>query len=253
MLNKILENSPQLSKLQVDHCVYAPSKASEVPAEPQRDLPKISLNITELELDLLGVNGVLESLFNPPSVNYTFGKPIEMLTLTNHLYRLPSPASSYSPALWKRTKVDYSSWKVKRILSKMHGVERLYLRTGGPVIPDPEVPFTFHFQTENLAPLKDVEELVFQCGAGDPDEVCVTLKGLEQEPTLFPLLRKIRLERCKTMAQLWEPLVETVRVREQIATVELVECEAAPGACLQLDDLLAGRRAHSRGSSDKEL
>ena len=241
MLDYVLEHSPRLSKLKVDHCVYTPSKDS---VESQRnDLPKVFLTITTLELDLLGINSILIPLAESSSIDYEFRDPIKMLTLVNHLYRLPTPASSYSPAFWKRMKVDYDSGKVKRILSKMRGVEQLYLRTGGRVNPDPKVPFIFSFQADNLAPLKEVQELIFQCADGCPDEVCVTLEGVRQDPNLFLRLRKIRLERCKTMTPVWEPLLETVRVRNFIVKVELVDCGVALGACPELEGLLAARRA----------
>ena len=241
MLDYILEHSPRLSKLEVDHCVYTPSTDS---AEPQQnDLPKVFLTITTLELDLLGVNSILIPLAESSSIDYEFRDPIKRVTLVNHLYRLPTPASRYSPAFWKRMKVDYDPGRVKKILSKMHGVEQLYLRTGGRVVPDPKVPFTFSFQADNLAPLKDVQELIFQCADGSLDEVCVTLEGVRQNPNLFPRLRKIRLERCKKMTAVWESLLETVRVRTCIVRVELVDCGVALGACPELDSLLTARRA----------
>ena len=242
IFKNILGRSPQLSKLKVDHCLSRDS--SKGSAEPQRkDLPKIALTITKLEMDLIGFHDVLSPLADPISVFYEFCKPIKKLTLINHLYRLPSPASGSSPSLWKQTKVEYDSRKVKKVLSKIHGVERLYLRAGSGATSDSEVPFTLSFQTDSLAPLKDVQELVLQCAAGRPDEVRVTLEGLQQDANLFPRLRGIRLERCKTMTPVWETLLETVRVRQCISKVELVECGVVPGACHELDGLLAARRA----------
>ena len=233
MIENILKRSPQLSKLKVDDCVYISSKHSY---EPQRrDVPTVFPTITVLELDLLGVNGTLETLAKPAYVDFEFRK-IKELTLTNHLYRDPS-------SLWKGTKVEYDSWRVKRILSKMHGVEQLHLRIGRRVIPDLDVPFTLSFQTDNLAPLKEVEELVLQCAARSSDELRVTLEGVQRDPNLFPLLRKIRLERCKTMTLAWEPLLETVRAREGVTKVELVDCGGGPEACPELDDLLVARGA----------
>ena len=239
MLRCVLERSPQLSNLKVDHCMYIPRDC----AEPARGrLPNIFLAITNLELDLTGVNTILSPLSDPSLFDYEFRKPIKKLTLTHYLYRIPSPTSSgFTPSCWESTKIEYPSWKVKRILSRTHGVETLYLCTGGGAIRDSDVPFTYRFPTDNRAPLKDVEELVLQCAAGSPDEVRVTLEGLQKDPRLFPLSRKIRLKKCK-MTPVWETLLDTVRSRKRIARVELVECDAVLGACLQLDDLLAARR-----------
>ena len=144
-LQYILECSPQLSKLKVDHCLAREHRDDS--DGPQRgDLPKISLTITKLELDLIGFHGVLIPLANPVSVVYNFCKPIKKLTLINYLYRPPSPPPSYSSSLWEQRKVKCDSRKVKKVLSKMHGVERLYLRTGSGAIPDSKVPLTFSFK-----------------------------------------------------------------------------------------------------------
>ena len=245
IFESILERSPQLSKLKVDYCLSRDSdEDSEDSDEAQgEDLPRIALIITKLELDLIGFHGVLSPLADPVSVIYEFCKSIKKLTLINHLYRLPSRASSYSPSLWEQTSVEFNSRKVRKVLSKIHGVKRLYLRAGSGAIPDSEVQFDFTFQTDSLAPLEDVQELVLQCAAECPDEVRVTLEGLQQDANLFPRLREIRLERCKTMTPVWETLLETVRVRKCISQVELVGCEVVPGARQKLDDLLAARRA----------
>jgi len=241
VLDDVLERSPQLSTLKIDHCIY--KYRTESIQRPRRDLPILFLAITTLELDLIGINTILENLVNSLYLDYEFREPIKKLTLTNHLYRVPSPTpSGYMPDKWGSTKVEYGSWKAKSLLSKIHGVERLYLRTGGGAILDSEVPFTFRFQTDNLAPLRDVEELVLQCAAGCADEVRVTLEGLQQDGNLFPRLRKIRLERCKTMTSVWEQLMQTVRVRKRIEKVEFMECAVVPEARAQLDDLLAARR-----------
>ena len=128
------------------------------------------------------------------------------------------------------------------MLSKINGVEQLYLRTGGGAIPGSKVLFTFSFHTDNLAPPKDMEELVLKCAAGCPNEVRVTLEGLRQDPNLFPRLHEFG-SRCKTMASVWESLLETVHVRKRTAKVEFVECAVVPGARPQLDGLLAARRA----------
>ena len=242
LLQCILECSPRLSKLKVDHCLSVDfSEDSEDSDEPQRE--DFSLNVTKLKMNLNGFHSIRNPLTDPISVIYWFCKPIKKLTLINHLYRRPSPASSYSPSLWEQAKVEYDTWKVKNVLSKLHGVERLYLRAGRAAIPDSEVPFTFSFPTDGLSPLKDVQELVLQCAAVCADEVRVTLEGLQRDANLFPRLRGIRLERCKTMTPVWETLLKTVRVRKFISEVELVECTVAPGARQGLDDLLAARKA----------
>lgn len=125
MLANILEYSPQLSELKADHCEYEPYKDFAQPLPPDRT--NISLAITTLELDLIGMDAVLCPLVDSAFVNFEFCKPLKKLTLNNHLERI-SPARP--PYLWKETKVCHNSWMVKRMLSKMHGVEQLYLRTG---------------------------------------------------------------------------------------------------------------------------
>lgn len=240
MVKAFLERCPQLSKVKVEHCLYRDTDC--IVHYPPKSRPKLCLAITELEVDLIGMNNVLTPLAY--STEYEFQEPIRKLTLTNHLYRLPSTArGGYMLAAWKRTRVVYDALTVKRFLNMIHGVKQLYLRTGGGAILDSQVPFTFQFRTDNLAPLKEVEELILQCASGCPDEIRVTLEGLHQDPDLFPRLRKILFESCRTMTPVWGPLVQVVCARKSIESVEFVDCAVVPGACPDLHDLLAARRA----------
>jgi hypothetical protein len=192
----------------------------------------------------MGVNSVLRSLPDADSVVFEFSKPIEKLMLTNHLCRIPLPArDGHMPSAWKETSVEYSAIRVQRMLSSLHGVQQLYLRIGGDVIPKSDIPFTLKFQTNDLAPLKEVEELVLQCAAGCADDgVRVTLEGLYRDLKLFPRLRAIRIESCNAMTSVWEPLVQMVRGRKCLEMVEFVDCAITPGACPEVHDLLASRR-----------
>jgi hypothetical protein len=242
VVGNVLERCPKLSKLTVDHCIYH-GNIHCVPALLPNDSPKLCLAITELALDLMGVDTVLQLLADANSV-FEFSKPIEKLMLTNHLCRIPSPAlGGYMPGSWEGTSVEYDAIRVRRILRKLNGVQQLYFRIGGDVIPQNVVPFTFKFQTPDLAPLTEVEELVLECASGcADDEVRVTLEGLYRDLKLFPRLRAIRIESCKAMTSVWEPLVQIVRARMCLERVEFLECSITPGACPELDDLLASRR-----------
>ena len=242
-VRNVLDRCPKLSKLKVDHCLYRQPFRSDGPVQPPPgNLPKHHLAITEFELDLFGMNSFLRPLGYSFRVDYEFSKLIKTLTLTNHLHRLTStPPGGYMPSPWEGMSIEYDSLGMKRLLRKIHGVKQLYLRIGGGATLESKIPFTFRFQTDVLAPLNDVESLVLKCAAGCPDAIRVTLEGLHRDPNLFPQLREIRLEECKTMTSVWEPLVQAVRARACLERVVFVECAAVPGACPELDDLLASR------------